>query len=116
MFKDWIKDLWNFSMDTSDDVNIDIARANYQKHQDDLKRNQNDYIKTLCRKIKAAARDGRKYIETLHAFDEDFMTTEFIYEMKEYFEQRGFDAKIETYHYGIDYPWLKISWHEGDKQ
>lgn len=116
MFKDWIKDLFNLGVEASDDVNIDIARANYQKHQDDLKRNQNDYIKTLCGKIKVASRDGRKYIETLGVCDEDFITREFLGEMKEYFEQRGFDVKTENHYYGIDYPWLKISWHEGDKQ
>ena len=113
MFKDWIKYLWNLGIETSDDVNIDIARANYQKHQDKLKRKQNDYIKTICGKIKVAARNGSKHIDTLSVRDTDFITKEFLDEMKEYFEQRGFNAKIESNYYAMNYPWLRISWTEG---
>ena len=36
--KNWIKDIINLGIqDTIDDVNVDIARANYQKYQDELK-------------------------------------------------------------------------------
>lgn len=114
MFKDWIKYLWNLGMDTSDDINIDIARANYQKHQNDLKRKQNDYIKTLCGAIKVDARKGKKYIDTLNVLEKDFMTAEFIIEMKTYFEQRGFKADVTNC--GLSRCWLRISWDEGEEQ
>ena len=42
-----IKDIINLGIqDTADDVNVDIARANYQKYQDELKEIQKNYIKT----------------------------------------------------------------------
>lgn len=114
MFKDWIKDLWNLSMDTSGDVNIDIARANYQKYQGELRQQQKDYIKTLCSRIKFKSRDGWKYVDT-----EDLPgclnTNEFRIEMKEYFEQRGFHVEEKTSTYGLIRSWLKIRWDEGDK-
>ena len=111
MFKDWIKDLWNLGMmEASDDVNIDIAKANYQKHQDDLKHQQDEYIKNVCRKIKQESRLGDKYTDTLCVNDKEFMTQEFLHEMKAYFEQRGFQADIADHPFGSYGPWLRIRW------
>lgn len=110
MFKDWIKDLWNLSIENSDDVNIDIAKANYQKYQDYLKRQQDEYIKDVCRKIKLESRQGDKYTDTLCVKDKDFMTPEFLLEMKTYFEQRGFNTDIKSYCYGSCENWLRIRW------
>ena len=111
MFKDWIKDLWNLGMtESSDDVNVDIAKANYQKHQDYLKQQQDEYIKNVCRKIKLESRRGDKYTDTLCVKDREFMTQEFLYEMKTYFEQRGFQADITFRPYGPTDMWLRIRW------
>lgn len=110
MLKNWIKDLQNLVTETSDDVNIDVARKNYQKHQEDIRRVQEDYIKKVCREIKIKSREGRKFVDTLAIYDKDFMTPKFLTEMKEYFEQRGFDIKeVKTY---WDSTYLKIRWDE----
>ena len=82
--KNCIKDIINLGIqDTIDDVNVDIARANYQKYQDELKEIQKNYIKTVCNKIKIASRDGCKSIKTVNSLA-DFMTHEFMMEMKEF--------------------------------
>ena len=114
MFKDWIKDMFTLDMEVSDDVNVDIARANYQKYQDDLKCKQTNYIKTVCQRIKILSREGKQYIKTLSEGEEPFITRYFIQEMKEYFEKRGFKVQKNHDYYGT--PYLKISWDEGDKQ
>ena len=108
--KNWIKDIINFGIqDTTDDVNVDIAKANYQKYQDELKEIQKKYIKTICDRIKLASRDGYKSIETANSLN-NFMTYEFMMEMKEYFEQRGFCVKEEINNSGVLKSWLRISW------
>ena len=108
--KNWTKDIINLGIqDTIDDVNVDIARANYQKYQDELKKIQKNYIKTVCNKIKIASRNGCKSIETVSSLT-DFMTHEFMMEMKEYFEQRGFCVKEESNKSGLITSWLRISW------
>ena len=108
--KNWIRDAINLGMtDTADDVNVDIARANYQKYQDELKQRQKNYIKTVCDRIKIASRDGCKSIETANLLN-DFMTYEFMMELKEYFEQRGFQVKEESSSSGVLTSWLRISW------
>ena len=108
--KNWIKDIINLGIqDTIDDVNVDIARANYQKYQDELKEIQKNYIKTVCDRIKIASRDGCKSIETENSLA-DFMTHEFMMEMKEYFEQRGFCVKEESNKSDLITSWLRISW------
>lgn len=108
--KNWIRDAINLGMtDTTDDVNVDIARANYQKYQDELKQQQKNYIKTVCDRIKIASRDGGKSIETANLLN-DFMTYEFMMELKEYFEQRGFQVKEECNSSGVLTSWLRISW------
>ena len=105
-----IKDIINLGIqDTIDDVNVDIARANYQKYQDELKEIQKNYIKTVCDKIKIASRDSYKSIETVNSLS-DFMTHEFMMEMKEYFKQRGFCVKEESDKSGFITSWLRISW------
>ena len=116
MFKNWIRDMFDLSnIKFDDDVNIDIAKANYQKYQDDLKEKQTNYIKTVCGRIKVASRDGDKFIDTFALRDEAFMTYEFMMEMKEYFEHRGFKVVEKRNCYGAIKTWLRISWDEEDK-
>ena len=107
--KNWLRGIINLSVDTSDDVNVDIARANYQKYQDELEQRQKDYIVAVCNRIKGASRNGYKNIETANLLN-DFMTYEFMMELKEYFEQRGFNVKEESSSTGAITSWLRISW------
>lgn len=104
--KNWLIDMINFSIDISDDVNVDIAKANYQKYQDKLEQQRKDYIKTVCNNIKIASINGDKSIGAADLSD-DFITYEFVMEMKEYFEQKGFDVKVED---NVLMYWLRISW------
>ena len=108
--KTWLTDLFNLGMrQTTDDVNINIAKANYQKYQDDLEQKRQNYIKRLCALIKEDSRRGSTSIVTVDLFH-DFMTYDFMMEMKEYFEQRGFTVKEESNRSGIITSWLRISW------
>jgi hypothetical protein len=108
--KNWFKDIINLGMDVdNDDVNVNIAKANYQKYQDELERQRRNYIKTVCNVIKMESRNGSKSITTATLL-EDFMNYEFMMEMKEYFEQRGFHVKEESNCSGILTSWLRISW------
>lgn len=109
--KGWLRDMINLGTieSVSDDVNVDIAKAYYQKYQDDLKRQQKEYIKTICNEIKALSRCGRKSIKT-KTLSTEFMTYEFMMELKEYFEKRGFQVKEEINNSGVLTSWLRISW------
>ena len=104
--KSWIKNTINLGVDASDDVNIDIARANYQMYQDELEQQRKDYINSLCNRIKIFARYGDQFIVTASSLN-DFMTHEFMMELKEYFEQRGFRVREES---DLTSSWLRISW------
>ena len=108
--KNWLRDAMNLGMDVSDDVTVDVAKANYQKYQDELEQKRKDYIKTICNRIKADSRNGRKSIVTATLLNNDFMTYDFMMEMKEYFEQRGFCVKEESNSSGTITSWLRISW------
>lgn len=107
--KNWLRDVVNLGVDASGDVNADIAKANYQKYQDELEQQRKDYIKTVCNRIKIESRNGCKSIETANLLN-DFMTYEFMMELKEYFEQRGFCVKEESNRSGVLTSWLRISW------
>lgn len=110
MIKNWIKKTINcIDNDIDNDVNVDIARENYQKYQDELEKQRKDYIKSLYNKIRYASRHGCKSIETANLL-ENFMTYKFLMELKEHFEQRGFDVREESSRSGIITSWLRISW------
>lgn len=107
--KNWLRDIVNLGVNTSEDVNVDIAKANYQKYQDELEQQRKDYIKNVCNRIKIESRNGCKSIETASLLN-NFMTYEFMMEIKEYFEQRGFNVKEESNRTGVLTSWLRISW------
>lgn len=96
-----------------DDITVNMAKSNcerYEKeHEDALQRMRNTYIKQLCNDIKAASKRGKKSIKTVDTFY-DFMTYEFMEEVGEYFEQRGFKIKKENSATGVYKSWLRISW------
>lgn len=108
--KNWFRDMINLGMEVvDDDINVDIAKNNYQKYQDELERQRREYIKTVCNEIKIASRNGFQSMTTKNLLDE-FMTYDFMMELKEYFEQRGFDVKEERNGTGVLTSWLRISW------
>jgi hypothetical protein len=99
--KNWLK--------SNDDITVDVARDNYKKYEDGLEKMRKTYIKGLCDQIKTEARKGHKSITTLDTCY-DFVTYEYLEDLKEYFEQRGFKVKEESNHTGILKSWLRISW------
>lgn len=107
--KNWLRNVINSVDNLNDDINIDIAKANYQKYQDGLKQRQKEYIKTLCQKIKLASINGSTFVDTVDTFT-DFMTRDFIKEIKEYFEERGFHVTEQNSSSGVVISWLRISW------
>ena len=107
--KNWLRDVINLGADTSDDVNVDIAKANYKKYEDELVQRQKDYIKTICNRIKTSSRNGCRSIDTANLLN-DFMTYDFMMEMKNYFEQRGFFVEEKSSSTECITSWLRISW------
>lgn len=120
MFK-WIKKCINkaveFDKNSSiiykeEELTVDVAKANYQKYCDDLKKERSDYIKSLCSEIKIKSRNGAKFIETVSLL-KDFMTYDYmINELKPYFESRGFKVTEEDNNTGVITSWLRISWED----
>lgn len=96
----------NNSTVCADDVTADIARANCLKYQKKLNKKRKDYLKALCRNIKNRALMGGTSVCTID-LDDERMSPEFIAELTEYFEHRGFEVKR---HGGTFSAWLNISW------
>ena len=99
--KNWLK--------SNGDITVDDARNNYKKYEDRLKKYRKAYIKGLCDQIKKEARNGNKSMTTLDTCY-DFVTYEYLEEIKEYFEQRGFKVKEESTRTGAFKSWLRIIW------
>lgn len=95
--------------DNKDDVTADMARSNNKWYEFQLEIERKNYIESLCKQIKTASRSGAKCIWTLDTHDKK-MTYEFMMEIKEYFEQRGFTVKEEGNRTGALVSWLRISW------
>ena len=106
MFINKLNNWLNNSTVCADDVTADIARANYLKYQKNLDKKRKAYLKALCRNIKHRAKTGGTNVCTID-FDDERMNPEFIAELTEYFEQRGFEVKK---HIGTFSSWLTISW------
>ena len=99
--KNWLK--------CNSDITVDIARDNYKKYENNLEKMRRAYIKGLCNEIKHAARNGSKSITTVDTCY-DFVTYEYLEELKEHFEQRGFKVKEESNRTGVLKSWLRIIW------
>lgn len=113
MFKKWIKSASDFDNAVSEDVNVDIARANYAEYEKDIKEKQQKYIKELCKRIKEDARKGCKSITTFWDLYEKFLTYDFqMNEIMPYFTQRGFKVTEESSTTGVLETWLRISWED----
>ena len=99
----------DINMSLSDDVDVEFARANYKEYLNDLKEEQRKYIKTLCHEIKTSSRQGSQSVITVNSSNK-IMTYEFMAEIKEYFEQRGFRTREESGILGNSIYWLRIMW------
>lgn len=101
MFWKWLKEKC--------DITVDDARNSYKKYEDGLEKMRKAYIKGLCDQIKKEARAGNKSTTTLDTCY-DFVTYEYLEEIKEYFEQRGFRVREESNRTGVLKSWLRIIW------
>lgn len=91
------------------EVNVEIAKQEYNLYQEDLKKRQEEYIDSLNKNIKVYARKGYKSFCT-NDNNRDFMTTEFMDYLKSYYEARGFKVIEEGSKTGLMSWWLRISW------
>ena len=90
-------------------ITVDDARNSYKKYEDGLEKMRKAYIKGLCDQIKTDAKKGYKSTTTLDTCY-DFVTHEYLEEIKKYFEQRGFTVKEESNRTGVLKSWLRIRW------
>lgn len=95
--------------DFDNEVNVEIARQEYDLHLIDLRIEQKEYIKRLNKNIKLYARRGFGSICTPDS-NREIMTTEFMNHLKEYYEARGFTVTEESSTTGLITTWLRISW------
>ena len=100
-------------LNSNTEFTADDARAGYKKYKKNyetsLKIMQRTYIKELNNEIKKKARKGNQSITTVDTCY-DFFTYNFMEEIKEYFEQKGFNVKEEMTYSGVIKSWLIISW------
>lgn len=115
MINEWL----NFESATKEDygeVTFDMARANYNEYQSELKKKQQHYLKQLCEEIKTAAKLGKLSTTTLYTQEKDFMTDDFLQELDTYFTSRGFKTKTEPYLYSMLKRYLRISWEDNNNE
>lgn len=77
-----------------DDIDIEIAKNNYQKHKEKIKIKQDDYKKKLICLINQNSKDGYLNTDTINIHDEDFMSYDFLIELAEYFTNKGFKCEM----------------------
>lgn len=85
---------------------VNIAKKIYLKRQE---QRREDYIYELEDKIKEAALDGHLSINTYNAHY-DFMSYDYLDELKSIFENKGFTVTKESSNSGLLTDWLRISW------
>lgn len=111
MINEWL----NFESATREDygeVTVDMARANHKEYEQDIKRQQQNYIKQLCEEIKLMSRAGKLSTTTLDTHSDDFITYDFLQELITYFTSKGFKVEEEHSTLGVYRAWLRISWKE----
>lgn len=91
-------------------LTVDVARANNQKHLEELKRKQQEYKLELCNEIRWGSLRGRTSVTTYNANGFcGFVTRDYLEnDLKNYFESKGFTTKFIDYDDGDGY--LRISW------
>lgn len=119
----------NYGKDDDCDIDVKVARANYEAYQNDLRQRQKNLIKKWCEEIKEASSKGEKFIFTDQFVTDDdkdkilwlvnggmacdFPPNASLQYFQQHFEERGF--KVVR----IKYPTnniccLKIIWISSD--
>lgn len=90
-------------------INVDVARKNIQAHEKKMEKLRRKYLKQLSKDINRESKKGNKmtYTKTLK---ENFMSYEFLMEIKEHFEKLGFTVTEKGSTYGVLTCWLEIRW------
>lgn len=117
MFK-WIRKCINEVIELDDasmgkckeEFTVDIAKANYQKYLEDLIKQQEEYKLELRDEIKKWSRRGYTSVSTKRMYGNDFITKDYLNDLKYYFESKGFTTRFVIY--GNEDGYLKISWGE----
>jgi hypothetical protein len=92
-------------------INWEVARKNMQAHEKKMEKLRRKYIKQLCKDINRESKNGNKMIFT-KTLKENFMTYEFMMELKEYFEKLGFTVAEKGFSsFGL-LPFLEIRWDD----
>lgn len=76
------------------DINIDIAKSNYEKFKEKTKLKREDYLKTLYYLINRDSANGKLFVDTPNICNEDFITYEFLVELGDYFKEKGFKCEL----------------------
>ena len=77
-----------------DDINIDVAKSNYEKYKEKIRLKRDDYVKTLYYLINRGSANGKLFVDTLNICNEDFITYEFLVELGDYFKKKGFKCEL----------------------
>ena len=111
MKKMLIRKVKNWIQDYIADVNVNVAKKNYQKHQrkqqNQLYNKRQNYLISLCRRIKIVSKQGYTSICTYSSYLNSLMTDDFFIEIEEYFKKRGFCVQKKKFD---DYDYLEIRW------
>ena len=94
-----------------EELTVDVARANYQRYLKELDKKREEYKLELCDEIERYSRSGFTFTITRHTHGLDrFITKDYLNELQNYFEAKGFTTRIVEYDDGDAY--LRISWGE----
>ena len=77
-----------------DNINLDIAKSNYEKYKEKTKLKRDNYIKTLYYLINRDSTNGKLFVDTLNIRDSDFITYDFLVELGDYFKEKGFKCEL----------------------
>lgn len=118
----------NYGKDDDYDIDVKIARHNYETYQNDLKQRQQNLIKKWCEEIREASSEGKKFILTDQFMMGDdknkilwlinggcareFPSDASLQYFQQYFEERGF--KVIRIEYQKNICCLKIIWISSD--
>ena len=90
------------------DLTVDVARKNYKKHLEDLKKRREEYKLELCDEIRKYSRKGFTRISTKSTACEEFITRDYLQDLKNYFESKGFATALIDM--DAEYCYLTIRW------
>ena len=95
-----------------EDITADLARSCQAWYKIELEKHRREYKEELIRKIVYVALHNSDHIVTRDT-NTDFITREFLEELKEYFEERDFHCELREYDGGKRSD-LLISWGDDD--